>query len=558
MIWIKKRNSFLNEAKIRDKVLPRQAQEIKITWGEKWLDYEEVSPTENIEQGKWKLSEEDKIKVLNKFFDTNIEKIFEIFSKLSDKFNDVLKGSIDIDLISKNNYGEKEKWEIVLKEININKPKIDLIIYLYEPIFKNLSVNETKASEVIKRDDAGKPIKNEKEEIIKEKKEPGDPIYSNNLVNIVGFIESYNRCYSEDQIDINEFRLNKNISSLISFAKQDHGTEYRTSYEIFDKDVYLSITHDPKDILNMSISKFFASCQHLYTGGYKSRLLGNIFDPNSIPAFLIFESPIFWGKEKISDQLPLSRLIIRSIETFDEKSKSKIFFDRSYPDRMKDVFWEIIEKYTKNKQDRTGVDEYVWAPDIDLNDEGELHEPYMDSIGVKKSITIGSNTKNIYLNNIRDWTKVKISPKLVLDSIVIETEKIPEDLFKINLKSNWIKFKFMVINDLSKFSKISTESLAFDKCKINPEMLKGITNLKKLRFSNCDVSSLDIKSLPNLEDLQLIFSLDKELKLKDIIGDLNLKNLTISSDILKDPDNKEFIKKLKSKKISIKIVGPSI
>jgi hypothetical protein len=58
MRWIKSRKSFLNrridEAKIRDLVLPRQAKEIAAKWGEKYLDYEETTPTTKINQGKWK------------------------------------------------------------------------------------------------------------------------------------------------------------------------------------------------------------------------------------------------------------------------------------------------------------------------------------------------------------------------------------------------------------------------------------------------------------------------------------------------------------------------
>ena len=557
MKWIKKRRYFLNEAKIKDIILPRQASEIKNTWGEKWLDYEEVHPTESIEQGKWKLSEEDKIKVLNAFFSSDISVVFSIFSKLSDKFNDVFKKSVDIDFISKSK-GDPEKWSTILREVNIQKPRIDLLIYLYEPIFKNISVTETKASEIIKRDESGLPIKNEKGEVEKISKEPGDPIFSKNLVNILGFIESYNRCYADDQVNISEFRSNIYIDSLIGNARHDHNTEYRTNYEIFDKDIYLSITHNPKEILNLSISKFYSSCQHLYNGGYRMRLLGNIFDPNSIPAFLIFETPIFWGKDKISDNLPLARVIIRSIEQFDEKSNSNLFFDRSYPDRLREIFYSIIEKYTKNKRNADNTSTYVWSPDIDPSDEDKLEQPYMDMLKLEKSLTIGSNTKNIYLNSNRDWTKVKISPKLNLDSIVIETEQIPESLFKSDLKAKWIKFKFMSLNNLSSFSSLNTESLAFDKCKISPEMLNGITNLKKLRFSNCDIESVNLKGINNLDELQIIYSIDPEKNIKEIIGDLNMKELHLSSDVLSNPENKKFINYLKSKKTIVKIVGPNI
>jgi hypothetical protein len=65
MRWIKKRDLFLSEAKIKDLILPRQAKQVKEYWGEKYLDYEEVTPTDKIVQGVWKLSEEDKNKVLS-------------------------------------------------------------------------------------------------------------------------------------------------------------------------------------------------------------------------------------------------------------------------------------------------------------------------------------------------------------------------------------------------------------------------------------------------------------------------------------------------------------
>ena len=45
MKWIKDRNKFLNEAKLRDVIFARQAKEVSRIWGEKFLDYEEVTPT---------------------------------------------------------------------------------------------------------------------------------------------------------------------------------------------------------------------------------------------------------------------------------------------------------------------------------------------------------------------------------------------------------------------------------------------------------------------------------------------------------------------------------
>lgn len=84
MKWIKSREKFLNEAKLRDVVFKKQADKVKRIWGEKYLDYEEIVPTENIKQGKWKLSDEDKDKVLGAFFDADINAAREVFKSLPD------------------------------------------------------------------------------------------------------------------------------------------------------------------------------------------------------------------------------------------------------------------------------------------------------------------------------------------------------------------------------------------------------------------------------------------------------------------------------------------
>ena len=335
MKFIKSRKNFLSEAKIGEVILPKQYTEVKRIWGEKYLEYEEISPTENIKQGKWKLSEEDKMKVLSKFFQTDMKRVFSGFESIPDKFASILERSINIDLLK-----NKEKWKVVLKEFNIKKPKIDLIVNLFEPIFRKISVNETKSTEIIKKDENGRPIRDENGEMVKIKKEEGEVVFTNSLVNISGFIEDYNRAYPNDLVDINIFR-NNNVTNIINISKEDIEGNYHTNFEIFDKDIYLKITHNPKDILNMSISKFYTSCQNLYSGGYRRNVLANVFDPNSMPAFLIFETPIYWGEEIISEHLPLCRMVIRNIETFDN-NEVKLFFDRCYPDRLKDVFDTIV------------------------------------------------------------------------------------------------------------------------------------------------------------------------------------------------------------------------
>jgi len=560
MKWIKNRKRFLNEAKIKDVILPRQAKEVKSAWSEKYLDYEEVEPTDKIKQGKWKLTEEDKIEVLSYFFGReddpiDMDEIFNAFKQLDDKFSNVLKDSIDIGSFRDN----KEKYEILLKEFNPKEPTIDQISIIYEPIFRKLNVNETKADELIKKDENGRPVKDEEGNMVKVKKEKGEPVYEKNLVNIKSFIDSYNRCYDDNQIDVDLF-YSRNISNLVSLANENHNSSYKFDFEIFNKDLYLSIKHSAQDILNMSISKFYASCQHLYSGGYRSQLLGNVFDPNSIPAFLIFDTPIFWNDEKISDFLPLTRMMVRNLESFDDKNSSKIFFDRAYPDRMKTILNKIIEKYSGNIENAAGGEKYMFTPDVDVDDS--LSTPYMDRLGVDRLPYIGVNTKSLHINRNYNWTKVKISPKAKIKEIIIETNELPENLFTLNLNPDWIKFKFIKINDLTQFNSIETDSIAFDKCSLSTNIINNWPSsdkIKKLQIVSCDVTGglVSLSNFTNLEELHLIYTLDDYQDVIEIIKDIKLNKLVISGDLMSG-EGKKYFNELKSKGIKIETVGPVI
>jgi len=555
MKWIKDRNKFISEAKLRDVIFQRQAKEVSRIWGEKFLDYEEVTATDKITQGKWKLSEEDKNKVLGKFFDANMEAVTGLFSSLSDKFADVLADSINLDLI------RDEKFKIIAKDLNIKNPSIDQIVIIFDAIFRKIAVSETMATEIIQKDENGRPVRDEGGNMIKTTKEKGALVFSNNLVNINTFVDDFNRCFPEEKVGVNFDE--RNIQRLRSAASVDENYDFKVDFKIFDKDVYLSITHNPKDILNMSISKFYASCQHLYSGGYREQVLGNVFDPNSIPAFLTFETPIYWNDEKISDLLPLSRMVIRNIETFDAQSDAKIFFDRAYPDRMKEVFGEIVEKYSGMKetvQDRSGIT-YYFTPDIDAEDK--VRDPYMDRLRIERKPYIGKNTKTLYLNRLHDWSNVKIAPDAKIKELIIETTDIPEDLMKVPLNPDWVKFKYLNIKTLSNFDKIKTDSIAFDKCKLDTsvldEMNKVNPNIKKLQIVSCDLTGeLGFSQYQNLEELHIVYTLDTIEELKDLTENLKINKLVISGDLIKDKESKAQVNQLKQRGIKVEIVGPVI
>ena len=562
MKWLKSRKEFLNEAKLREVILPRQAKEVAQVWGEKYLDYEEVIPTENIIQGKWKLDEEDKKAALSAFFDADLGRIYSDINSLPDKFCSVLSESIKIELLP------SDKFKHVMKDFNMKSPSIDQLVCIFDNVFRKLSISETQATEMIQKDENGRPMRDEDGNMLKIQKEAGDPIFSNNLVNIRSFVEDFNRCYRDEQVNSNVFDT-RDLRQMRNLAMTDENREYNLSdFDIFNKDVYLQIKHNPTDILNISISKFYASCQHLYGGGYRKQLLSNVFDPNSIPAFLIFDTPIFWNNEKINDFLPLSRMMIRNIETFSSSdpnaNEKKIFFDRAYPDRMKDVFGRIVEKYSNNIEN---VDlsvenpSYVFTPDIEIADTNVV-DPYMDRLGIRRKPMIGKNTKTLYLNRNYDWSNIKVSKDAKIKEVVVETPNVPTDLLAMKFNPDWIKFKYITISTLEPFSNLLTKSIAFDKCKFDGSVIDTIqdakSQLEKLQFISCDINNtVNFKRFRKLKELHLIFSLDS---IDQILRGLpaGLEKLVISTDLLQTPVDKQKLAKLKESGLKIETIGPKI
>jgi hypothetical protein len=549
MKFIKNREEFLSEAKIKDIVFSKQADIIKDRWGSKFLEYEEVDATDKIKQGMWKLSDGDRTTVLNTFFDCDINKIFKIFTEIPDKFSEILLMSIDYSIIL-------NKYKYILEDFDIRNPSLVHVSVLFDNIFRKLSVSETNSNEMIQKDENGRPMRDDENNMIKISKEKGDPIFERNLVNLKTFMESYNRCY-DDKVNI--AIEDRDILKFINLAKENHNTEYDIDFKILDRDIFLSIKHDPKQILNMSISTFYTSCQHLYDGGYSNKVLSNVFDPNTIPAFLIFDTPIYHDGDKISEYLPLSRMMIRNIETFND-DETILYFDRAYPDRMIEVISDIVEKYSDNKSSEKSISKYNYMPDIDPEDD--LGTPYMDNLEIGVGKYVGKNTKQLFINRSINWSKLKISPSANIKELVIESEDVPENFFNLDLKPDWIKFKLMEIKSLSKFNRIKTKSIAFDKCKfgdnIIEELHKNDPNIERIQFISCDISGdINISKFKKLEELHVIYSIDDIETLKSIIGDIKLKKLSISGDMVND-SSKKYINSLKSTGTKVEIIGPVI
>jgi len=564
MKWIKKRKNFLKEAKLRDVILDKQAELVTDRWGEKYLDYEEIDATDKIKQGLWKLSEEDKDLVLGAFFGwgshpIDMKALFSIFDTLPEHFTNTLLLSVDLELIN------NEDQRIIMQNFNPKKPTVDQLTLLSKPVFKKLSINDTKSDNILKKDSDGRPIKDEEGNMIRIKKEKGEPIFDNNLVNIKSFIDSYNKSYKDfsDVSEISDDIFNDDhLQRVINMSQENHNQDYKFDFSIFGKDMYLKIIHNPKDILNMSISKFYSSCQHLYTGGYSDQVLSNVFDPNSIPAFLYFDSEIYWDDKKISDMLPISRMMIRNIDNKDDELK--IYFDRTYPDRVQKIMEKVVEKYSGNKKtiESTEGEAYIFSPDLDYDDE--LPQPYHDRFSRVRSYKyIGKNSKKIIFGRNFNWENTIISPTSTVKEIIIETDEISEEAFSFNLNIDWFKFRYMTINNLEPFKKIKTDSIAFDKCKFNDNVLSELLtinkDLKKIQIRSCDFSSnFDLSQFEKLEEIQMIFTLNELNELKSMLNNSKIKKLVVSGDLVSSKEGKEYVSELKKRGINVETVGPVI
>jgi hypothetical protein len=164
---------------------------------------------------------------------------------------------------------------------------------------------------------------------------------------------------------------------------------------------------------------------------------------------------------------------------------------------------------------------------------------------------------------MHDWSNVKIAPDAKIKELIIETTDIPEDLTKVPLNPDWVKFKYLTINTLSNFDKIKTDSIAFDKCKLDTtvleEMNKVNPNIKKLQIVSCDLTGeLGFSQFQNLEELHIVYTLDTIEEIKDLTENLNIKKLVLSGDLVRDKEAKAQINQVRQRGIKVEIVGPVI
>jgi hypothetical protein len=353
----------------------------------------------------------------------------------------------------------------------------------------------------------------------------------------------------EDQIVARNFSSSEigSIKNMLSTEVKGHQADLK----VFHKDAYVSILHNPQDILNISVSKFYASCQEFYGGSHVRSLLANVFDPNSVPAFIYLDSPVYNSDgELIAEKLPLARFFIRSI-VMPSESKG-LFFDRVYPQRMSDGendgIYNMVEQVAGIKRYLDSTDEdarsavYVFAPDISSDDS--LDSPYHDTLhNIQHKRTIGMNCRFLNITADSDWSDVVVRENNRIETMIISTPKVPSNLFDLKYNLEKLSIVNIDISDMPELAKFGTRDIELRECRTNMvDLRKGLegTNLNKLSLINCDIVGISFEGM-QLQDLVLKSDIEGR-KLSDVIADARIKNLVVSDHLLMDPENAEFLK----------------
>lgn len=547
MKYIHNRNKFFEA--IKDELNPYQLSRAKEVWGNDLLDLERAEPTDEIERDKWLLDDEDSKKIVNEMFTTDVDFLISIFD--NDTFSEYLnflKLAIDKD---------KAGWYYNnIMDFDVKKINFTDIVTLFGRFYRTPNVKETQGDSIILRDDDGKPILGDDgkiQKIVKTEEQKNEIIWNNNQhINAFALMHYYNELYMNEKHINENLYISTNLTNLQSLRQDGLKGDFQL-YPI--NNMYLYITEKSTDIMNISVSKFYTSCQELYNGGghgttYMDQLIYNLFDPNSIPAFIIYDEPYFnENKEKIVDYMPLCRRMIRNIVNPEDEDESLgLFFDNTYPERMNSILQYIIEEYTTNEH-KPELKRIGYKINLDLPQNMRTKAPYLDSIRQGNISRIrGLNTKILTLDRYTSISSMKFAKSNNITTIEFESsnfdEEDIEELVSKLPKINTIRFKSIQLVDIpitnNKFKYF------FDKCILDDELftkLDGISDLiiKSSKFEQKELYKISIK---NLTLLYVPVNLDKEFLDK-------LDSFNYSEDIYFS--NKEVIDSLTIKKKLIKV-----
>jgi hypothetical protein len=342
---------------LKDEIPQHQKDLVKKYWGDKVLKMDVGEKTKVIPEGKWKLSEEDKETFLSNFFNVDLSSI----KSSIESFNpDIHFWRVMIQAIEEPKVKESLKFKkyssysILHNIIKLNK--ID--------VFYSLDVNAIKTGKVKMTDETGKPIIKDGKPVFVDYNDKNIPIFNKKRkTNFLNFIKSYNEAYNKNiNYSFIEKILNSGVVEVLDSKNFD--------LDLFaNKPMFLYITSKPEDTLNMSISRFYDSCQNLYSGGAKQSLITNVFDKNTKVCYIVYDQPFI---DVGGNVVPFTSIARRLLRVVDEDGS--VYFDTIYPNldkRLSEVFTNLIKKYTNIKQ--LG---YTWyKPNVPKN----LPTAYLDT-----------------------------------------------------------------------------------------------------------------------------------------------------------------------------------
>lgn len=365
--------------KLKDQLPEHQKKLLAKRIDKKYFEMDVPAKSENLIGGEWNLSKEEKDEAMQMMFMFDAKKIDKLLEdwKPSEKFVDICKvaktGEIDINFV---------------------KPSLLDLKVMTGNIFHLISVGETRADRIIVKGEDGKPVMDENKRPVYKEKVAGDVVLSTNKSNFNAFYDSYVLAFPEEKLAKNPFTSPAftNVLSMVVNRNFD--------VDLFSKfDLQLYISSKPEDFLNMSLSKFYDSCQNLYGGSHNRHLPANLFDSNVKIAYLRFNTPFVDVKKNIVPFTIFSRCLIRNI-------KGQIYFDVVYPNQLSNFFRRIITKYTGMENNYKGRN-YFYT-NIGLG------RPYMDTL----TATGLRHNANAYKDSR-------------LQALAKELKLVPEDIFDV-------------------------------------------------------------------------------------------------------------------------------
>lgn len=237
---------------------------------------------------------------------------------------------------------------------------------------------------------------------VSSKNDISNPIFSQNKSGISTFLKVSKKVFGDFSI-LRDINVDEIINDKRFVGLRDPIINYQMNLKkISDSKLFLYISDKPDDKLRMSVSRFYDSCQNIYTGGdsgtqFNKKLLSNVFDKNSKVAYLIFNAPF---RDKMGNPHPftsIARTVLRV------NKEGGVMFDRVYPNDMKDLFYKIIE-------DKTGLKNVGKDGDIyDYKGVDGLPSPYMDRFQIRN---VGKGDPSINYDHIQALSTIAdINPK---------------------------------------------------------------------------------------------------------------------------------------------------